>query len=178
MAYVGGVDKKLNPVDNRTDLQKDALWDLLSSLKERYPDAHIMGHRDIWGKDSKNWKKWCPCFDAELEYELINNPVIEEPVEETPIAEEKPQKPQKPQTEKPISKGNNGILIAIIVAILGGVVYTFRDCIKEYFKDKVKRLFKKKNKKLYKIIILKHVYDKHTSFYIHTNNSILYDSII
>lgn len=32
-----------------------------------------MGHRDIWGKDSKKWKKQCPCFDAEKEYEEINN---------------------------------------------------------------------------------------------------------
>ena len=32
-----------------------------------------MGHRDIWGKDSKKWKKWCPCFDAEQEYKDINN---------------------------------------------------------------------------------------------------------
>lgn len=30
-----------------------------------------MGHRDIWGKNPKNWKKQCPCFDAEKEYENI-----------------------------------------------------------------------------------------------------------
>ena len=32
-----------------------------------------MGHRDIWGKDSRNWKKMCPCFDAEKEYEYLDN---------------------------------------------------------------------------------------------------------
>lgn len=31
-----------------------------------------MGHRDIWGKDSRKWKKWCPCFDAEAEYKSLN----------------------------------------------------------------------------------------------------------
>lgn len=34
-----------------------------------------MGHRDIWGKDSRKWKKWCPCFDAEKEYENIDNDI-------------------------------------------------------------------------------------------------------
>ena len=30
-----------------------------------------MGHRDIWGKNPKNWKKQCPCFYAEEEYKDI-----------------------------------------------------------------------------------------------------------
>ena len=41
-------------------------------LKQQYPKAHILGHRDIWGKDSKKWKKWCPCFDAEKEYSELD----------------------------------------------------------------------------------------------------------
>lgn len=73
VAYVGGVDAKLKPVDNRTQAQKDALLDLLIYLKQQYPNAHIMGHRDIWGKDSRKWKKQCPCFDAEKEYEHIDD---------------------------------------------------------------------------------------------------------
>lgn len=32
-----------------------------------------MGHRDIWGKDKRNWKKQCPCFDAEAEYAYLDN---------------------------------------------------------------------------------------------------------
>jgi len=71
VSYVGGVDSKLKPVDNRTDAQKASLVTLLTDLKSRYPDAHIMGHRDIWGKDPKKWQKWCPCFDAEEEYKEI-----------------------------------------------------------------------------------------------------------
>ena len=33
-----------------------------------------MGHRDIWGKNPKNWKKQCPCFDAEAEYKDVGEP--------------------------------------------------------------------------------------------------------
>lgn len=71
VAYVGGVDSKLKPIDNRTDAQKESLITLLTILKEKYPNAHIMGHRDIWGKDEKKWLKWCPCFDAEEEYKDV-----------------------------------------------------------------------------------------------------------
>lgn len=73
VSYVGGVDSKLKPIDNRTDAQKASLVTLLTELKSRYPDAHIMGHRDVWGKDPKKWQKWCPCFDAEVEYAEIDN---------------------------------------------------------------------------------------------------------
>lgn len=73
IAYVGGIDGRGRAVDNRTDDQKRVLRDLLGSLKKRYPNAHIMGHRDIWGKNPKNWKKQCPCFDAEAEYADLDN---------------------------------------------------------------------------------------------------------
>lgn len=71
VAYVGGIDSKGRANDNRTEAQKAALINLLRSLKQRYPNAHIMGHRDIWGKDPSKWKKQCPCFDAEAEYASI-----------------------------------------------------------------------------------------------------------
>ena len=73
VAYVGGIDHKGRAVDNRTDLQKAALLGLLEGLKLRYPNAHIMGHRDIWGKDKSKWKKQCPCFDAESEYAHLDD---------------------------------------------------------------------------------------------------------
>lgn len=59
------------PIDNRTPDQKDALILLLHRLKQQFPDAKIMGHRDIWGSDQKKWKKYCPCFDAMSEYKDI-----------------------------------------------------------------------------------------------------------
>lgn len=75
VAYVGGIDSKGKACDNRTDLQKTALVNLLANLKLKYPNAHIMGHRDIWGKNPSNWKKQCPCFDAEKEYSNIGKHV-------------------------------------------------------------------------------------------------------
>ena len=71
VAYVGGIDSKGRACDNRTDAQKEALKTVLSALKIQYPKANIMGHRDIWGKNPANWKKQCPCFDAEKEYALL-----------------------------------------------------------------------------------------------------------
>lgn len=71
VAYVGGIDSRGKAVDNRTEEQKRSLRELLQGLKRRYPNAYIMGHRDIWGKDPSKWKKQCPCFDAEKEYSSI-----------------------------------------------------------------------------------------------------------
>lgn len=81
VAYVGGVDSKLKPIDNRTEAQKASLVSLLTNLKYRYPGAHIMGHRDVWGKDPKKWQKWCPCFDAEAEYVEIGKTEIDKVVQ-------------------------------------------------------------------------------------------------
>ena len=83
VAYVGGVDSKLKPIDNRTEAQKTSLIQILKNLKSRYPDAKIMGHRDVWGKDPKKWQKWCPCFDAEEEYKEIGV------LKETPVEVQK-----------------------------------------------------------------------------------------
>lgn len=73
IAYVGGINSYGKPEDNRTEAQKLALANLLKELKTRYPNAHIMGHRDIWGKNPAKWKKQCPCFDAEEEYAGLDN---------------------------------------------------------------------------------------------------------
>lgn len=71
VAYVGGIDKAGKTVDNRTNEQKQSLLTLLKQLKEKYPGASILGHRDIWGKDKTKWKKICPCFNAQEEYKEI-----------------------------------------------------------------------------------------------------------
>ena len=71
VSYVGGIDNYGRAIDNRTTEQKKSLDNLLYNLKIRYPNAHIMGHRDIWGKDPSKWMKQCPCFDAEAEYANI-----------------------------------------------------------------------------------------------------------
>ena len=62
----GGLDKDGKPKDTRTPEQKATLVALLRSLREDYPEAVILGHRDIPGV-----RKDCPCFDAESEYRDI-----------------------------------------------------------------------------------------------------------
>lgn len=64
VCYVGGLaaDGK-TPKDTRTDAQKKRLLTLLRTLRGRYPDAEIIGHRDIRGV-----AKACPSFNAKLEY--------------------------------------------------------------------------------------------------------------
>lgn len=77
ISYVGGIDSKGRATDNRTEAQKTSLLTLLKELKTRYPNAHIMGHRDIWGKNPAKWKKQCPCFDAEKEYAFLDDMKLE-----------------------------------------------------------------------------------------------------
>lgn len=78
VAYTGGVDAKLKSVDNRTEAQKESLLRLLRELRQRYPSAVIMGHRDISPDKNGNgivdpWEriKDCPCFDAKDEYKNV-----------------------------------------------------------------------------------------------------------
>ncbi len=66
VCYEGGLDPYGHPADTRTEAQKATLWHLLQSLKVDYPDAQILGHRDLPGV-----RKECPCFDAKKEYEEI-----------------------------------------------------------------------------------------------------------
>lgn len=75
VAYIGGIDSEGKATDNRTEPQKKALSILLKLLHGRYPDAEILGHRDISPDTNKNgivdpWErvKECPCFDAKEEY--------------------------------------------------------------------------------------------------------------
>ncbi|NDD99657.1 hypothetical protein EB008_05130 [bacterium] len=56
---VGGVDDLNEPKNNFTKNQFEAMYRLLNQLKEKYPDAKILGHRDL-----PNVQKRCPCFDV------------------------------------------------------------------------------------------------------------------
>lgn len=75
VAYIGGIDSKKKAIDNRTPEQKKTLLNILTRLKKKYPNAIIMGHRDISPDKNHNgivdpWEriKECPCFDAKTEY--------------------------------------------------------------------------------------------------------------
>lgn len=59
ICYVGGVDKKGNPKDTRTDAQKQTLRRLVADYRAKYPGIVVRGHRDWPGV-----KKACPSFDV------------------------------------------------------------------------------------------------------------------
>ena len=66
ICYEGGLTPDGEPADTRTPQQKSALKHLLKDLRKRYPEARILGHRDL-----PNVSKACPCFDAESEYQTL-----------------------------------------------------------------------------------------------------------
>lgn len=61
ICLVGGVDQDnfLKAKDNFTLDQMNALYWLLEDLHKQYPDAKVLGHRDL-----PNVKKECPSFDV------------------------------------------------------------------------------------------------------------------
>ena len=67
VCYIGGVDEKGRYADTRTPEQKASLWYLLKDLKESYPNAKIVGHRDF-----PNVAKKCPCYDVQSECKTLN----------------------------------------------------------------------------------------------------------
>ena len=59
ICYEGGLDSDGHPADTRTPAQKRSMVELLKSLCTDYPDAEVIGHRDLpWVRKS------CPCFDV------------------------------------------------------------------------------------------------------------------
>jgi N-acetylmuramoyl-L-alanine amidase len=65
VSYIGGIDKNGKPIDNRMDAQKASLIEVLTEWKRLFPNAKIVGHRDLGAK------KACPCFNAIPEYAHI-----------------------------------------------------------------------------------------------------------
>lgn len=62
VCYVGGLTADGKPADTRTAAQRKALRLLLERLHRQYPEALIVGHRDL------DPRKDCPCFDAVSEF--------------------------------------------------------------------------------------------------------------
>ena len=63
ICYAGGKGDNNQPEDNRTPEQKQAMYDLVASLKQQFPQAEITGHRDLPGVH-----KDCPCFSVKNEF--------------------------------------------------------------------------------------------------------------
>lgn len=61
VCYVGGRDRQGRCADTRTPEQVAALRQLVSQLKERFPAAKVVGHRDLCRV------KECPCFNVATE---------------------------------------------------------------------------------------------------------------
>ena len=59
ICYEGGLSPSGCISDTRTPAQKTAMRELLKSLCTDYPEAEILGHRDLPGVH-----KECPCFDV------------------------------------------------------------------------------------------------------------------
>lgn len=59
ICLVGGLDLQLKPANNFTPEQWASLARLVHNLKAEYPDAEVLGHRDLPGV-----RKECPCFDV------------------------------------------------------------------------------------------------------------------
>lgn len=78
ICYVGGLDAHGRPKDTRTAEQKASLFFLLQQLRMQFPEARILGHRDLSPDlngngtiEPQEWLKACPCFDASDEYKDI-----------------------------------------------------------------------------------------------------------
>ena len=78
IAYMGGIDAQGSAVDNRTAAQRAMLVWALKDLRSRYPEAVILGHRDLSpdlngdGVITPNeFVKLCPCFNAKEAYKGI-----------------------------------------------------------------------------------------------------------
>ena len=76
VCYEGGLDAYGEAADTRTKAQCKSLRALLTKLHDEFPDAIILGHRDLSPDRDGNghitpneWLKQCPCFDALIDYE-------------------------------------------------------------------------------------------------------------
>ena len=74
ICYEGGLDEDGKAADTRTSCQKESLHRLVRELLQRYPDAKVVGHRDLSPDTNYNgivdpWEriKECPCFEVKAE---------------------------------------------------------------------------------------------------------------
>jgi N-acetylmuramoyl-L-alanine amidase len=82
VSYVGGLGPDGRAKDTRTPAQKQAIAEIVRDLTRRFPQAKIVGHRDLSPDRNHDgritpdeWIKQCPCFNAITEYRSIGLPV-------------------------------------------------------------------------------------------------------
>lgn len=65
ICYIGGRSADMKEYkDTRTKEQKKALVELITALRQQFPDAEVCGHRDLANRE-------CPCFNAKEEYKHL-----------------------------------------------------------------------------------------------------------
>jgi N-acetylmuramoyl-L-alanine amidase len=62
VCLVGGINKQGKAENNFTKEQYEALWEVIQILKNQFPKAEVVGHRDL------NAGKECPSFDVKRWY--------------------------------------------------------------------------------------------------------------
>lgn len=75
LCYEGGLDANGHPADTRILRQKEAMHRLVSTLLQSYPEAKVVGYRDLSPDKNYNgivdpWEriKECPCFEVKAEF--------------------------------------------------------------------------------------------------------------
>lgn len=63
ISYIGGIDNESRPIDNRTPAQIMAMIQLVYEAKQLFPDAKVLGHRDVLTPRTAGYKS-CPSFDV------------------------------------------------------------------------------------------------------------------
>ncbi len=71
VAYIGGIKSNKRPGCTLTEDQESSLATVLSHWSKKYPDAKIVGHRDLSPDgdgdgviEECEWVKQCPCFNV------------------------------------------------------------------------------------------------------------------
>jgi N-acetyl-anhydromuramyl-L-alanine amidase AmpD len=71
IVYIGGLGVLGSPMDTRTPMQQASMLNLVTQLHRQFPNARIVGHRDLSpDKDGDGmverweWMKECPSFDV------------------------------------------------------------------------------------------------------------------
>lgn len=79
IAYVGGVDENGKAKDTRTEPQIASIVMLLQDLKKKFPNAKVLGHRDLSPDldgdgvvEKHEWLKECPCFNVREQHPWLN----------------------------------------------------------------------------------------------------------
>jgi N-acetylmuramoyl-L-alanine amidase len=76
ISYIGGIDDKGNPIDNRTPAQMRSLQEIVLAMIKKIPNAEVLGHKDF-----PNVNKACPCFDVKSWHKKLmeaQNPIEKE----------------------------------------------------------------------------------------------------